>query len=127
VTDPYRQIGFAGGSPWAAFSQNEMYKLAGEPSTGPLHIRVLFAAMGKMNALGHAELRVGELARILGTVTDTGEVVACRRDSVSAAIKEAKSRGLIAPESKARCLVLRHHIFQKSTKDRWRCSVHDLD
>jgi hypothetical protein len=127
VTDPYRRIVFAGNSPWAAFSQDEMYKLAGKASSGPLHIRVLFAAMGKMNALGHAELRVGELARILGTVTATGEVQACRRDSVSTAIKEAKGRGLIAPESKARCLVLRHHIFQKSTKARWRCSVHDLD
>lgn len=127
MTDPYRRIVFAGNSPWAAFSQDEMYKLAGEASSGPLHIRVLFAAMGKMNALGHAELRVGELARILGTVTATGEVQACRRDSVSTAIKEAKGRGLIAPESKARCLVLRHHIFQKSTKARWRCSVHDLD
>lgn len=127
MTDPHRRIVFAGNSPWAAFSQHEMYKLAGEASSGPLHIRVLFAAMGKMNALGHAELRVGELARILGTVTATGEVQACRRDSVSTAIKEAKGRGLIAPESKARCLVLRHHIFQKSTKARWRCSVHDLD
>lgn len=128
MTDPYRQITFAGNGPWAAFSQNELYRMAGEANSGPFHIRVLFAAMGRMNAFGHAELRVGELARILGTTnTSTGEFTPCRRDSVSAAIKETKRRGLIAPESKSRCLVLHHHVFQKSTKDRWRCSVHDLD
>lgn len=82
--------------------------------------------MSRMNSLGHAQFGMGELARLIGTVAGD-EVKARRRDSVSVAIKEAKNRGFIAPESTARCLVLRHHVFQKSTKTRWRCPVHDLD
>ncbi|MFI5496939.1 hypothetical protein [Actinoplanes sp. NPDC051859] len=126
MSEGYNRIQFAGNGQWVAVSQNEAYRWAGEADQEALHIRVVFAALGRMNSLGHAQFGFGELARLIGTVAE-GEVKARRRDSVSAAIKAAKKRGFIAPESNARCLVLRHYGFQKSTKDRWPCPVHDLD
>lgn len=66
--------------------------------------RVRFAALAKANQSGHATFGKGELREILaidGRLPTTGQV--------SAAIRLAKARGAIRPESKARCLVVYEH------------------
>ena len=114
---PENRITFANDGRWGAYSQREMARWATTASSGPLWIRVLFAALGRHNSTGHAPFGVGELAQILGR-PDT------RLDSVSGALREAKKRQFILPASNARCIVLPHHAFQKASRDRPPCRVH---
>jgi hypothetical protein len=106
---PDSRITFANDGPWGAYSQREMARWATEATSGPLWIRVLFAALGRHNSTGHAPFGVGELARILGRTE-------ARLDSVSGALREAKIRGFILPASNARCIVLPHYAFQKASR-----------
>ena len=125
MIDPDKRITFPGDAPWVAISQPEMQKWASMASVGPLPLRVMFAALGRQNSTGHAELAKGELGRILGTVdTDTGRIKPARPDTVSRAIREAKQNGFIARESGARCLVVPRWVAIKGARDRWTCRVH---
>lgn len=63
--------------------------------------RVEFAAAGWTNADGHAQFPVGELAMVLAIGGRPASASATSR-----AVKEARDRGAIGPESVARCLVV---------------------
>src|SRR3954468_22327950 len=79
---------------------------AADPAKGKLSVRILFAAMGRQNSLGHAQFGSGELARILGKFDpETGTITPARKDTVSRAISEAKASGYIDPRSTSRSIL----------------------
>ncbi|GAA0530807.1 hypothetical protein GCM10010172_09380 [Paractinoplanes ferrugineus] len=125
MKNPNSRITFPGDGPWVAVSQHKMQKWATDEGTGPLAIRVMFAAIGHQNSTGHAELAKGELCRILGRADkETGRLEPAGSDTVSRAIRNAKASGFIAPESGARCLVVPRWVAIKRARDAWTCRVH---
>jgi hypothetical protein len=74
----------------------------------PDWLRVCAAAYGRHRANGHATLRAGELARVVGTVDRrTGELRP--NQNISRAIRTAVEYGFLAEGSRARCLVVPSH------------------
>lgn len=125
MKNPNGRITFPGDGPWVAVSQDEMQKWANDGSVGTLAIRVMFAALGRQNSTGHAELAKGELCRILGKIDkETGRIEPAGSDTASRAIRKAKASGFIAPESGARCLVVPRWVAIKRARDAWACRVH---
>lgn len=92
--------GIAVPQPWGALSQAEALRLAGATSTGPLHVRVFFAAVGSANTIGHAPFASGELAELL--TGPSGKPV--HRTHLANAISRAVTAGLLLPGSGSRCL-----------------------
>ncbi len=88
----------------------------------PLTYRVYFAAMGRANRIGHAEFAEGELRHLLRRPDGTLR----SESSISNAIREAKGKRLIHPDSGARCLVLPSHHFQKAGKGSAVCDAHGI-
>ncbi|MEU9236457.1 hypothetical protein [Streptomyces subrutilus] len=80
-----------------------------------------FAALGWGNRLGHAEFAEGALASILGA-----EGAPLTKQAVQKGVTAAKTIGLVASNSGARCLVLPGHHFQKSGLGAASCRVHAL-
>jgi hypothetical protein len=122
-----RQVGisFAGNSPWVACSQLEMGLWAQRDDIAPRAVRVLFAALAKVDRTGHSPFASGELAALLGSVDPrTGVLSRARPDAVSDAIAHAKRLGFIARESSARCLVVHGHAFQRASGASRTCAVH---
>ena len=114
-------IGFGPGAPWAAVSQFDCRRKAKTDATGPLWLRVYFAAVGWTNRVGHAEFAKGALADVLGV---SGKPHAAQ--DVQKAIRAAKQHGLIGQESGARCLVLPRFHVQKEGLGTGSCQVHGL-
>ncbi|MFF9506321.1 hypothetical protein ACF1BU_02795 [Streptomyces sp. NPDC014724] len=77
---------------WAAISRPEYRRMARD-TRFDLAFRVHFAALGKVNQLGHAELTSGELAAILTRMDGQPQP----KQGVSRAIKSAKDLGLVGP------------------------------
>lgn len=118
-------IQFAGNSSWGAYSQPEMLVWSQWNEDLDLPVRVLFAALGRHDRANHARFAPGELADVLGTCdTATGERRKAHPSSVSRAIKKAKSMGLIADASNAKCLVVGRHAFQKARGSSMDCGYH---
>lgn len=91
---------------WGAVDQHSARRLARDPEVKPLYLRVVFAAFGWSNLIGHAEFAVGGLALVLGSSDPvTGEISIPSRSQVNAAIKRAKEMNLIHEQSDFRCLV----------------------
>jgi hypothetical protein len=124
-TQRFHQIRFAGGATWGAYNQSAMLRRSSRPESGPLSVRLLFAALGRHDRAGHARFAPNELAELLSTVdARTGETAPRRADSLSQAIRLAKAVGYIESESTARCLVLSRADFQKAKGRFERCVVH---
>lgn len=91
---------------WGAIDQHSARRLARDPEVKPLYLRVVFAAMGWSNLIGHAEFAQGGLALVLQSADpQTGEIAIPSRSQVNAAIKRAKAMNLIHEQSDFRCLV----------------------
>ncbi|MFC8275197.1 hypothetical protein ACFUJR_22165 [Streptomyces sp. NPDC057271] len=105
---------------WAAISRPEYRRMARD-TRFDLAFRVHFAALGKANQLGHAELASGELAAILTRKDGQPQP----KQGVSRAIKSAKDLGLVSPSSDARCLVLPGHLYD-TARGSLSCKVHGI-
>lgn len=115
------RIDFGHGRSWGAVSQVEYRRLARD--SRHLHVyRVHFAALGWANLIGHAEFGQDELRGLLAD--EAGRLPAPSR--VSQAVKGAKDLGLIAGESRARCLVLPHVLFQRGGVGSHGCRTHGI-
>ncbi len=122
---PDNRIHFANHGPWGAYSQREMALWATQDHKNSLAVRVLLAALGRHGRMGHAELGVRELGRILGTIEDgTGRLTPAPSHTVSKAIRLAKERGYVTADSNARCLVLSEAVFQKASGSKAPCRLH---
>jgi hypothetical protein len=87
--------------------------------------RILFAALGRMDRLGHARFTKGEIARIVSQVDPaTGEITTARADSLSKAISKAKETGYIGHDSRARCITIPHTTAQMEKGAKIICPVH---
>lgn len=82
--------------------------MARDESINPRAFRVMFAALGYANQIGHAEFGPGELAQVLGI----GHGRAADK-AADKAVAAAKSMGLVGPVAGLRCLVLPTTQFQK--------------
>ena len=98
-----------------ASNQQEARRLARDPDVKPLYIRVMFAAQGWANLIGHAEFALGGLAGVLQSSNPkTGEIHIPSRQQVTNEIKRAVDMGLIDELSSIRCLVPNRELFAKS-------------
>ncbi|MER6973569.1 hypothetical protein ABT304_21070 [Nocardioides sp. NPDC000445] len=89
--------------------------MARDPELKPLKFRVMFAAEGWANLIGHAEFAPGGLGLVLQSANPrTGELRIPSKTTIAHAIKEAIDLGLIGKESTARCLVADPEKFAKS-------------
>ncbi len=72
-----------------------------DPDTGPLFVRVMFAALGWSNLIGHAEFPApGGLAILLQSSDPrTGELSIPNHNQVNTAIRRAEAAGLVAEGS----------------------------
>lgn len=113
------RIDFGPGVEWGGLSQAQCERMARD-DRHPLAYRVYFAALWKANQIGHAEFRMGELAKIL--VSSDG--VFPSRQSVTNAVKRSKVLNLIGQDSTVRCLTVPRHHFQKGGRGGRKCSVH---
>ena len=78
-----------------------------DPDTGPLFVRVMFAALGWANPIGHAEFPApGGLAILLQSSDPrTGELSIPNHNQVNTAIRHAEAAGLVAEGSSRFCLL----------------------
>lgn len=91
---------------WVAVDQVAARRMARDPEVKPLWLRVMFAAMGWSNAIGHTNFAHGGLAFVLqDNDPEKGDLNIPRASTVAHAIAGAKQRGLIGEASDAVCLV----------------------
>lgn len=93
--------GIAIGGTWGAVGQAEALRLARDADTGPLHVRLFLAAIGRANTIGHAEFAPGELACLL----PRGDGRTPHRTHLANAVRRAVSSGLLLAGSGSRCLL----------------------
>jgi hypothetical protein len=115
------KINFGGNRPWSALSVTEYRRMARDPRH-MLVYRVHFAAIGWANLIGHAEFGPGELSQHLKD--EGGKPL--NATSLSRVIRQARDLDLVAPSSRARCLVLGHHVFQKERFGTRYCKTHGV-
>jgi hypothetical protein len=84
-----------------------------------LAYRVHFAALGWADRQGHASFGPGGLAAVLGT-----DGTPLSHQSTTNAVARAKKLTLVSPQSRAGCLVLAAHLFQKRKGAPVKCNVH---
>lgn len=73
----------------------------------PMSLRVVYAAEGEVNRDGHAQFSPGGLAFMLGHKDKaSGLWVPALPSTVTKAIRKAKDKGWIDPDSRTRCIVL---------------------
>ncbi|GMA32575.1 hypothetical protein [Litorihabitans aurantiacus] len=91
---------------WAGLPAAGALTLGQSPDL-PRFLALPLLALARVHRNGHAPFAPGELRELLARPdTTTGELLDAHPSSVSRAIREAKTRGLIAPASSARCIVL---------------------
>ena len=98
------------GQPWGALSQAEALRLAEDPDTGPLHVRVFFAAVGSANTIGHATFGAGQLATLL----PRRDGAPPHRTHLANAIRRAVASGLLLPGSGTRCLLPAAELWDRT-------------
>ncbi|GAA2509532.1 hypothetical protein GCM10023100_62140 [Actinocorallia cavernae] len=113
------RIDFGPGVEWGGLSQAEC-ELMARDYRHQLAYRVYFAALWRANQSGHAEFRMGELARVLAG--REGGLPSAQ--SVTNAVGRARSLDLVGRNSTVRCLTLPHHRFQKGGRGGRGCHVH---
>lgn len=95
---------------WARHFLDVWQERAGDPRL-PHWFRVAALAYGSHMNNGHAPFKPGQVALVLGTITETGEFIPYR--NVSRAIALAIEYGLLAPGSYHRCLIVPSHAVRK--------------
>lgn len=91
---------------WGSVDQHYARLLARDPDVKPLAMRVMFAALGWSNLIGHAEFAAGGLAMVLQSSDPrTGELSIPSRGQVNTAIRRAEEMGLVAAGSCRQCLL----------------------
>lgn len=98
------------GARWGALNQPHAQHLATQPTTGPLYLRLHFAALGWANVVGHAEFPSGHLAQLVRRADGT----APSAQQLGNAIARAVSRGLLDEQSSSRCLVPSPHLWDRA-------------
>lgn len=95
---------------WARHFQEPWHDDALNPRF-PMPLRVAFLAYGTHKANGHARFRQGEIAKVLGAphLDDDGHPVKADRRTVYRAIQQAIDHGMLAPGSRALCLIVPSH------------------
>ncbi|KOU24075.1 hypothetical protein ADK52_15000 [Streptomyces sp. WM6372] len=114
-------INFGTGIYWSAVSKSECERFARDPGLGDLSLRLYFAAIWRMNAIGHAEFFTGELAEVLADKSNRP----LSGSGLPNAIKRAKTKGLVGADSNSRCLTLPHHHVQTAKGGR-SCRTHGV-
>lgn len=87
------------------FGNREAFKEMAADDVFPRWLRVTYAAYSHVGANGHAVFRQQVLAHMLGEMVD-GLHLPAPRQRVREAIDGAVERGLLAPGSKALCLIV---------------------
>lgn len=91
---------------WGSVDQHAARRLARDPDVKPLAARVMFAALGWSNLIGHAEFAAGGLAMVLQNADpQTGEMSMPSRGQVNTAIRRAEEMGMVAAGSSRHCLL----------------------
>lgn len=91
---------------WGGVDQHAARRLARDPELKPLHYRVMFAALGWSNLIGHAEFAPGGLAMVLQSSDPrTGALKVPSSQQVTNAIRRARDLGLVGEKSSYFCLV----------------------
>jgi hypothetical protein len=91
---------------FVSIDQHYARLLARDPDVKPLYLRVMFAAIGWSNLIGHAEFAAGGLATILQSSDPrTGELSIPNRSQTNAAIRRAEAMNLISAGSSRYCLL----------------------
>lgn len=111
---------------WGGVDQDALRRLALDPMTRPLVYRLMFAAMGWSNKIGHAEFGRGELVRHMQVVTSTGELVTVSASTLSNELATARARGLIGEGSTARCLVTPEWFAKTGGRGGTACKHHGI-
>jgi hypothetical protein len=90
---------------WGGVDQHAARMMARDPEARPLRVRVMFAAIGWSNLIGHAEFAAGGLALVLQSSDPrTGEISIPGRGQVNKAIREAEDAGYVGAGSSRHCL-----------------------
>ena len=87
----------------------------------PLPWRVRMVAHAMANKDGHANLKPGQLAQMLGKANTRSN-----QSAISRAITDAKARGMIGEESCGQCLVVDHLEFRQGMGGRG-CKYHGVE
>ena len=112
---------------YGAVDQLAARRLARDPDTGPLLLRVMFAAIGWSNLIGHAEFASGGLAMVLqSSDPQTGEMSMPNRGQVNTAIRRAEASGLVADGSSRFCLVTADWWEKAGGKGGRSCGHHNI-
>lgn len=91
---------------WCAVDQHVARGMARDSDITPMRIRVMFAALGWANLIGHAEFDPAGLCHLLMKADPkTGALSIPSSNQVSNVIKEARDMGLIGENSSIKCLV----------------------
>lgn len=98
---------------WIGLWQAPYMERANDPEL-PDWARVEFAMYGRAGGSdGHAPFAPGELREVLRRVDKaTGTLTAATTQGVARAIRTAKAKGAVGPESTARCLVVPGHHYR---------------
>lgn len=91
---------------WVAIDQTAAKRMARDPEIAPLWLRIMFAAIGWSNLIGHTNFAHGGLALVLqSSDPKTGELKIPSASQVANEIRTAKDKGLIGRTSDSTCLV----------------------
>lgn len=112
---------------WVALDQAAARRLARDPDVRPMWLRIMFAAIGWANLIGHTNFAHGGLALVLqSSDPKTGELHIPSASQVANAIKAARDRGLIGNRSDAVCLVAPDWWLKAGGKGGKSCQHHKV-
>lgn len=119
-----REVSF---TEWGSVDQVHARQMARDPDVKPLWLRVMFASMGWSNLIGHAEFARSGLAVVLQSNDPQTGVLSIPSDSqVDTAIRTAKTKGLVDPDSTRRCLVAPEWWDKAGGKGTRTCAEHAI-
>ena len=111
-------------NPFALHRQGVWLERAAD-ETLPNWVRLAALAFARHRGNGHANFCAGEIAKLLAASTPSGDRKPMSHQAVSNTIARAKSKGWIADESTARCLVVPHHAVEGGLGKSWdKCRFH---
>lgn len=113
---------------WVGVNQAMARGMSRDPEVTPMRLRVMFAALGWANLIGHAEFDPAGLCQLLMRQDPkTGELSIPSGNSVDNVIKEARDMGLIGEGSSRRCLVAPDWWEKAGGKGGKTCSHHRIN